>query len=56
MHLLMCTHIAGVYPKKEAAGLLAILSLLWKGDLKAGQLGTEPVGGFSIVYLFYFVK
>lgn len=56
MHRLMCAHIAGVYLKNGAAGLLAILSLLRKGDLKVGELGTQPVGGFSIVYLFYFVK
>lgn len=62
MHLLMCTHIAGVYLKVGALSLLAFLFLLWKGDVEVGQLETQPMGDFAVVYLFakhyisYFVK
>lgn len=46
MHLLMRAHMADVYLKMGALNLLAILFLLWKGDLKFGQLEAQPVGGF----------
>lgn len=62
MHLLMCASISGVYLKMGPLSLLAILFLIWKGDLKVGHLETQPVGGFAIAYLSakhyisYFVK
>lgn len=62
MYFLMCAHTAGVYLKMGALSLLVFLFLLWKGDIKVGQLETQAMGGFAVVYLFakhyisYFVK